>query len=173
MYGTGAVGSSWPPLVDTPTGWVGYRQLFQADSVRRVKLCTTLFCCAYYHTFIMESEVNVTHGGIERLKHLATVVQFVFVRHTKSYRLSMSPWIFPEAPFKSHTGQHCKVGSLSVVIIWTIADWSSVRWWLNSLWPSDAIWRHRSGSTLAQVMASALLPDGTKPLPEPLLTCHK
>ena len=24
---------------------------------------------------------------------------------------------------------------------------------INSLWPSDAIWRHRSGSTLAQVMA--------------------
>ena len=27
---------------------------------------------------------------------------------------------------------------------------------LNSLWPSDAIWRHRSGSTLAQVMACCL-----------------
>ena len=28
--------------------------------------------------------------------------------------------------------------------------------WLNSLWPSDAIWRHGSGSTLAQVMACCL-----------------
>ena len=27
---------------------------------------------------------------------------------------------------------------------------------INSLWPSDAIWRHRSGSTLAQVMACYL-----------------
>ena len=27
---------------------------------------------------------------------------------------------------------------------------------LNSLWPTDAIWRHRSGSTLAQVMACCL-----------------
>ena len=26
----------------------------------------------------------------------------------------------------------------------------------NSLWPNDAIWRHRSGSTLAQVMACCL-----------------
>ena len=26
----------------------------------------------------------------------------------------------------------------------------------NSLWPDDAIWRHRSGSTLAQVMACCL-----------------
>ena len=28
--------------------------------------------------------------------------------------------------------------------------------WVNSLWPSDTIWRHKSGSTLAQVMASFL-----------------
>ena len=42
---------------------------------------------------------------------------------------------------------------------------------LNSLWPSDAIWRQRSGSTLAQVMACC--PDGTKPLPEPMLTDHQ
>ena len=27
---------------------------------------------------------------------------------------------------------------------------------LNSLWPSDTIWRHKSGSTLAQVMACCL-----------------
>ena len=27
---------------------------------------------------------------------------------------------------------------------------------LNSLWPSDIMWRHRSGSTLAQVMACCL-----------------
>ena len=30
------------------------------------------------------------------------------------------------------------------------------RFTLNSLWPSDAIWQHRSGSTLAQVMACCL-----------------
>ena len=36
------------------------------------------------------------------------------------------------------------------------------QWWecrtlsFNSLWPSDAIWRQRSGSTLAQVMACCL-----------------
>ena len=28
---------------------------------------------------------------------------------------------------------------------------------INSLWPSDAIWRQRSGSTLAQVMACCLM----------------
>ena len=28
--------------------------------------------------------------------------------------------------------------------------------WINSLWPNDTIWRHRSGSTLAQIMAWCL-----------------
>ena len=35
---------------------------------------------------------------------------------------------------------------------------------INSLWPSDAMMRHRAGSTLAQV------PDGTRSSPEPMLT---
>ena len=38
----------------------------------------------------------------------------------------------------------------------------------NSLWPSDAIWQQRSGSTLAQVMAWC-----RQPLPEPMLTEHQ
>ena len=29
--------------------------------------------------------------------------------------------------------------------------------WVNSLWPSDAIWRHSIGSPLAQVMACCLI----------------
>ena len=29
--------------------------------------------------------------------------------------------------------------------------------WLHSLWPHDAIWWHRSGSTLAQLMACCLM----------------
>ena len=28
--------------------------------------------------------------------------------------------------------------------------------WVNSLWPSNTIWRHRSGSTLAEIMACCL-----------------
>ena len=36
---------------------------------------------------------------------------------------------------------------------------------INSLWLSDTIWRQKSGSTL--------VPDGTKPLPEPMLTYHQ
>ena len=42
----------------------------------------------------------------------------------------------------------------------------------NSLWLiNDAIGRHRSGSKLAYVMA--LVPGGTKPLPEPILSYHQ
>ena len=32
----------------------------------------------------------------------------------------------------------------------------SVLAYINTLWPSDTIWRQRSGSTLAQVMACCL-----------------
>ena len=35
--------------------------------------------------------------------------------------------------------------------------------WLNSLRPSDAIWQHRSGSTLAQVMACCLTAPSHNP----------
>ena len=44
-----------------------------------------------------------------------------------------------------------------------------VKAWINSMWPSDAIWWHISGLTLAQVMAWC----GTKPLLEPMLTYHQ
>ena len=39
----------------------------------------------------------------------------------------------------------------------------------NSLWPSDDIWRHRSGSTLAKAMACCEIAG----LPEPTLTRHQ
>ena len=42
---------------------------------------------------------------------------------------------------------------------------------VNSSWPSDAMWRHKSWSLLVQVMTCRLF--GTKPLPETKLTyCH-
>ena len=40
----------------------------------------------------------------------------------------------------------------------------------NSMWPSDTIWRHRSVNTGS---GNGLLPDGTKPLPQPMLTYHQ
>ena len=44
-----------------------------------------------------------------------------------------------------------------------------VKAWIHSVWPSDAIWWHISGLTLAQVMAWY----GTKSLLEPMLTYHQ
>ena len=42
--------------------------------------------------------------------------------------------------------------------IWSILSIPSlIQALLNSLWPSDTIWRQRSGSTLAQVMACCLM----------------
>ena len=43
--------------------------------------------------------------------------------------------------------------------------------WVNSLWPCDIIWRPRSWWILCS--GNGLLPDGTKPLTEPLLTYHQ
>ena len=39
--------------------------------------------------------------------------------------------------------------------------------YLNSIQSNDTIWRHRSGTTLAHILACLL--DGTKSLPEPML----
>ena len=41
----------------------------------------------------------------------------------------------------------------------------------NSLWPSDDIWQHRSGLTLAQWLVTCH--DGIKPLPGTMLTNHQ
>ena len=42
--------------------------------------------------------------------------------------------------------------------------------WVNKMWPSKTIWWCSSHWTLVQAMG--LLPDGTKPLPEPMLISH-
>ena len=43
----------------------------------------------------------------------------------------------------------------------------------NSLWPSDAIWRYSALDILVNTgSGNGLLPDGTKPLPEPMLIYH-
>ena len=45
-------------------------------------------------------------------------------------------------------GEHCQ---------WWPSDVMMKREWVNSSWPSGAMWQLRSGSTLAQVMASCLM----------------
>ena len=41
--------------------------------------------------------------------------------------------------------------------VWTTGFLQVIKCTINSLWPSDAIWRQRTGSTLAQVMACCLM----------------
>ena len=41
---------------------------------------------------------------------------------------------------------------------------------VNSLWPCDTMWHQRSWSIW---WGNSLLPDGPKPLPHPMLTCHE
>ena len=41
-----------------------------------------------------------------------------------------------------------------------------------SLWPSDTIWQHRI-DLVNTGSGNSLLPDGTKPFPEPMMTSHQ
>ena len=51
--------------------------------------------------------------------------------------------------------QRCRWGSSKFrLLVWVYLWWS---YRVNSLWPSDIIWCHRSGSTLTQVMACCLM----------------
>ena len=64
--------------------------------------------------------------------------------------LTMMLWISHQRSLEWYEQSTRRVGVLaSLCFTW----WY---WWLNSLWPSDTIWRHKSGSTLAQVMACCL-----------------
>ena len=58
---------------------------------------------------------------------------------------------------------HLKVWCLGVNVgaLWTIDCFGNRV--LNSLWPRDMLWRHRSGSTLAQVMACCLMAPSHSP----------
>ena len=51
---------------------------------------------------------------------------------------------------------HNRTGDFVIQWMWLFTHALYLSWYLNSLWPSDAIWRHRSGSTLAQIMACSL-----------------
>ena len=52
-------------------------------------------------------------------------------------------------------------------------QWMTVATESNSSWHGDAIWWHRSGSTLAQVWPVAGWHQPTKPSSEPILTYHQ
>ena len=69
------------------------------------------------------------------------------VRKHLHWNIGTDPGVMPENP-----------GKLTWISTWIfLHNLGSRSQWVNSLMPSDAIWRHRSGSTLAQLMACCLM----------------
>ena len=58
-----------------------------------------------------------------------------------------------------------------IKINFQITSTTTVMYWVNTLWPSDAIFRHIIWVNI--VPANGLLCNGTKPLPGPVLTYHR
>ena len=56
---------------------------------------------------------------------------------------------------KWHSSDSNLTASVSATILWNQFENYTLK--INSLWPSDTIWPHRSWSTLAQVMACCLM----------------
>ena len=75
----------------------------------------------------------------------------------------ITPWKFLPHPsgFNELTG--VPTAKLCITLEYKYNIWPPVWFWLhaiqniNSLWPHDAVWQHRSGSKLAQVMAWCLI----------------
>ena len=56
-------------------------------------------------------------------------------------------------------------------MLYILMDCAHILTMINSLWPSDTTWRHRTGIDIG--WGNGLLPGSTKPLPEPMLTYHQ
>ena len=71
---------------------------------------------------------------------------------------SMSPFASPDYSYKGNEMHAALKTIFTNLFSWmkTVERWFSVWEVFNSLWPSDTIWRHKSASTLAQVMACRL-----------------
>ena len=105
----------------------------------------------------------VTHCGLEISQNFIIFVSSnVLVLNTDL--LSTVPW---RIKFSSHWNKRSDF--YSTKCIWKCCQ-QIFSHFVNSLGPSDAIWWHRSGQLGS---GNGLLPDGTKPLPAPMLTYHK
>ena len=71
-------------------------------------------------------------------------------------RLSKQWWGWWFETLSRPVWRHCYVWYDSTSLDHSVVTCSNEVNYIDSLWHSDAIWRHRSGSTLAQVMACSL-----------------
>ena len=90
-----------------------------------------------------------------------------WVNHICSSLICVEPDICIDQPVSSWWGlvPRCQIGTRSSRITWlnflsSLKSYYIMGHMFNSFWPSDAIWRHRSGSTLVKVMACCLTPPG-------------
>ena len=135
-------------------------------------------------TFLLYFLANTIYGlvwyvpeGLKLWIAYFTKIHFTYSWWNNSKYVEGNIWLIVSIGFGAIRQQ-------TITIIWTNDDWDfwchkvSPALWntinisgvvVNSLRPSDAIWRHRVniGS------GNGLLPDGTKPLPEPMLTYHQ
>ena len=115
--------------------WVGLLGRSQLSNPSDLPCCKTYnkytWMCKYYHAYLQGYEIFVTYlvkcSVLEKILHIMI-------------RL----W-----------AHHFGVFYTADVLVDNIITYSCAQW-INSSWPIDVIWWHRSGSTLVQVMACCL-----------------
>ena len=105
-------------------------------------------------TFSMFHGHNTYHRSHFRISRMSFQLSIVTRWHRLllAHNLIVHPWIGPALIYHSKFIAYVENISIILAKLTVIKTWSTS----NSLWPSDAIWWHRSGSTLAQVMACCL-----------------
>ena len=107
-----------------------------------------LFCCNSVPVHLISTNLYMCHNNLPVLT-CGSLSSYHFVVYywdgSKMMKRTLLVAVFLEGFFYTHTHHTGRV------VLWCIHDTRSKR--VNSLWPSDAIWRHRSGSTLARVNA--------------------
>ena len=99
----------------------------------------------FYGSFVFKLMLSIDGWGIS----CETAIRWLQQSFTgdKSTLIHVMAWCHQET---SHFLSQCWPRSMLPFGI-------NVPQWVNSLWPSDTIWRHKSGSTLAQVKACCLM----------------
>ena len=119
-------------------------------------LCSKHLHFLWRHKKIVPHEGNIAHSG--DIQHKITYPSIT----------CFSSWFKPQSKIMYYIWEYSAGNNLCMKISFgnylLIAFWWCKHWalhfpyiiYINSSWPSDAIWRYRSGSTLAQVMACCL-----------------
>ena len=114
----------------------------------------------FWFQYVISNNAHIYAVLLTRQFHLYRLVATGSMFKTIVYTLAIS---LPECPYYKgpRCGHHCACRCLNTkwyeAIIRNNNDWKGLCLIsVNSLWPGDAIWQHRSVSMLAQVMACCL-----------------